>query len=208
MSQTDYLYWDKKQNCFKSKSLVRKPHGYCVHEYVNENGSFTKIELFAMFERNLLNAIKQRLKALPEFTGFRPAYFGRRGKYILEEKSVIYWKKSPVLVRVYAQSKTGHVKVEVTRAVTKDSKKYYGRKFLAPKPTLNSLGELMKLLSNNEEPLHNKTHSSFLFVDEFLDACEEHFMKTALHGQLRDFRKTKLRNEIKFGFKRKRKPRI
>lgn len=182
--------------------LVGKPNGYCVHKVANgsKRGLITKIELFGYFQTRLLNVIRSNVGKLPASKGRYPAYFKKKGKYRTLLHVVVLWKKSPVQIRAYTQG--GKVlKLEVTRGVLKGQ----GRKYLSPVATLNALGQLLKRITENQPTVLNKIHDDFYFIDTFLKNCEVEFRQNKLRGQLQNLKRQKLRNNIKFGFKRKQK---
>lgn len=207
MSQDkDYEFWDWKHNKLRSKLTVRIPNGYCVHKIShNKHGLITKIELFGYFAPELEATIKAKAAKLEEAKKNVPGYFHIvGGKYITLFRKIVQWNKSAVLIRAYTQNKKRYLKLEVTRMIY-NGKNRHGRKFLSPVQTLNSLGNLICYLTDDAKPLQGITHSKFFYADEFLSICKKQFKEHNLKGQLREMDEQKLRNNLKFGFKRKRK---
>lgn len=195
------LQWDEAQKTWTSQVLrVGKPYGYCVHKFFPYpiSSPLKKIELFAFFDQGVASVIIKRLKELEQVKGGQyPPYLRQKGKYShLFPPVVVFWNKSPVGVRCYRQSRSSPWKLEVTRGCMNGK----GRKFLAPKPTLNSLGMLLRFLTENAPTAYGKTHDTFWFIDDFVNECKTMFLEHSLKGQLRDFGKQKLLKNIRFGF--------
>lgn len=178
--------------------LIRRTYGYCVHKTKQKKtGTLTKIELFAFFNYELLSLIQEKVEDLDEAKpGTYPPYFDSKGKYHTEFQRIVLWNGAPIGIRCYTQKRNGPFKLEVVRGRMKGR----GRKFLAPISTLNSLGSLIRFLTNNSEPIHGRSHDDFQFIDEFLNECASSFKKQGLNGQIRLMTEQKLREDLWFAF--------
>ncbi|MFA4814871.1 MAG: hypothetical protein WC924_01165 [Candidatus Gracilibacteria bacterium] len=178
--------------------------GYMVHKHTfdeTEGGSLTKIELFALFKPKVLLIIESVAKKLKPTSGkFNPTWeiHERPGQTILY-KTHVKWNKSQVNIKAYtyAENKKKYFKLELTRQKTDG---IGSRKPLEPIRALNSLGALMKLLTEDAPPIEGLAHDTFDFIDQFLEKAENHYVTYNSASQLRKLKQDKLRKNIRFGF--------